>query len=92
MSHKRASCVLGGIRPASPAGARRGLACSALLCSGVAPLRVSEGYKDIREHPNESYRDIAMLKDHAKVRGLAIGCWLHFHHLKSIIVHMEIPS
>uniref|UniRef100_A0A8D2N900 Uncharacterized protein n=1 Tax=Zonotrichia albicollis TaxID=44394 RepID=A0A8D2N900_ZONAL len=36
--------------------------------------------------------DIDMLKDHAKVRGLAIGRWLHFHHPKSIIVHMEIPS
>uniref|UniRef100_A0A8C5NNC4 Uncharacterized protein n=1 Tax=Junco hyemalis TaxID=40217 RepID=A0A8C5NNC4_JUNHY len=36
--------------------------------------------------------DIDMLKDHAKVRGLAIGRWLHFRHPKSIIVHMEIPS
>lgn len=33
-----------------------------------------------------------MLKDHPKVRGLAIGSWLSFHQPKSITVHMEIPS
>ncbi|XP_037233577.1 MAP3K7 C-terminal-like protein isoform X2 [Falco naumanni] len=33
-----------------------------------------------------------MLKDHPKVRGLAIGSWLPFHQPKSITVHVEIPS
>nr|XP_009665953.1 PREDICTED: MAP3K7 C-terminal-like protein [Struthio camelus australis] len=37
-------------------------------------------------------RDIAMLKDHPKVRGLAVGSWLPFHQPKSITVQMEIPS
>uniref|UniRef100_A0A8B9RV27 Uncharacterized protein n=1 Tax=Accipiter nisus TaxID=211598 RepID=A0A8B9RV27_9AVES len=35
--------------------------------------------------------DIAILKDHPKVRGLAIGSWLPFHQPKSITVHVEIP-